>query len=1408
MATLFLSIAENLLFLSGTGQKHNITPPLKVYDRVGPLNPAQWDALQFVPGRDLQSAELNDMQSIVEYYNRLHIEAIHKEGDVVVGCGIEIVGTSVQIAPGRIFINGKIREVPGTPQPLTIDAIGAETIGVKYAIRTVTEMEDNTLLDPAEDFEDFQQPGAYRRKVDLVWSVNDATALTIYTLQDGVVATAPLDPEVSNLAKTLARRTYNESGHYLVGEMNSSIDSSDAQNVYLKIPPYAAVVMGYEVVNYVGARVTIPIAHDPQNVVNEPHTYMTGTERYLLNGSPSGVVNEITATVQVTANIQRGGVPNTSDLLPFTPVSAIISVSQGGTTYISGADYVRNGDSVDWSPLGAEPVGGTTYTVTWRYIKLMVMGERTLTQIASESRTKAAGDVDPLTLPDGASIIKIADNAVDLDNPNVNPYSNGGDYELRLTAAGGSEVYWLTATRPGTGNAFFVRYNYWAHTVEGDYVVRNSFSDVNDPSVVTGLPRTGPGLVTTNGVEANFTSPHGMVQGDLLRVLTGTNSGLDRRVDIVVTPTQVLLDRSFPANAISATWKSIEARRDYVDFRPAGDQPVSGEDFTAEYYFYLSKWYITTLNSDGQVIVIPGAPARENPVIPVPPTNLLPLQKLYAPADSAAMEITELGVVAVTMARLNSLIRRVGRAEYNLLQEDLDREADAREQSTTKIGAFTDGFIGRTKMDTFAPGFDVGIAPGGFEGGELVLPRTYQQPDVLYDAPSSTAKIWATSISLPGSEYFLVEQPYKTDERIVNRAIALIRPTTSLNAEPHEDIWVDYDITAELQVTQNNMLWLNQNVIQPPNGTLNPLVNATQLAMMQESIRAASQTVTHRDKPAEFCRIRTVRLFGSGFAFSDKIEVWFNARTNPQTGQLEGVKVKLTPIAPTTVDGTGFLVTPNTQDGSWIADFTIPPNIPAGSVPIVAWGISTQMATTLYLANGSQRTFDIRTTLNLQRLQILETCPGSNWHNRAQIAVINALVTGQITSAQLNDANTIDAITPPGTASYAQLVGFGDIKRIKALWDAGNIAGLADYSQKLCAGADPVMETFSFPEDRILIGIDLMFSAKPTDPDNFNNSLVVRCGKSGPKGLDGENILGRVVKYPSSIPLENFVRFNFPDPIHLEANQEYGVMVYSASADWKIRVAEQGKFDIANPTQLVGLNPYINGVFQYSTNGTVWSTEQDVDLTMRLIGLKFPANSPVRGQWQQINLNPACQRFAVQATVIVPEGSRADWFHSVNGSPNFSGMELGPENKFGQNATSTILRAEMVTTNELVTPIISHKTLYYQGITNKTSGRYVNRTITFPEVYQNVTVYLQIDRLDPITSWKIFLSIDGGATYQPLPDGMVAVSSRIISDDFRELRYEFDWGITTTSFKMRIDYSTSDPVVEPRARNLIVIQND
>ncbi|MFE1631039.1 DUF4815 domain-containing protein [Brevibacillus reuszeri] len=344
----------------------------KIYNRFDPLN--RWGAIDFVGGRRVQTAELNEMQAMSVYRDK-------QIGDVIFGSGHILDGgqlyinkgkTLVRISAARVYLDGIIHDLPETT--IDITGTGEESIGLRVDSKAITYEDDPTLYDPAVGFSNFGMPGANRTVYDPKWTLNDVEATPMYRLVNGELITSKLPPELEGFTPILARRTYDTNGSFLVSGMDGYIEPRDAANVTLVIDAGRAYVQGYQIDKLVPVRVSIPKALETRTVINETKTYTAGTTVYPLNSKPVKEITQITATVQRTDTITRGNIAGTGDLIPNTPVVNIVEVKQGGTTYVKGVDYQQVGDSVDWSLAGAEPAGGTSYTVTYQFTKIMVLG--------------------------------------------------------------------------------------------------------------------------------------------------------------------------------------------------------------------------------------------------------------------------------------------------------------------------------------------------------------------------------------------------------------------------------------------------------------------------------------------------------------------------------------------------------------------------------------------------------------------------------------------------------------------------------------------------------------------------------------------------------------------------------------------------------------------------------------------------------------------------------------------------------------------------------------------------------------------------------------------------------------------------------------------------------------------------
>lgn len=397
--------------------------------------PKGWKRLLFNGGRGLQSAELNELQAMLTDEQAQLAARIISNASVLTGCSVVQDGTSITISPGQVYLGQFIHDWEGGS--IEIAGSGTEVVGIKLTETIVDELADPTLLDPAINWVNHGEAGAHRLTYDPSLAINDDDAVPVATFVDGVEQPRPNTN--SEILQLLAKRTYDESGSYLVqgmtctavdrilydtvdvvkgadngadpiptlGELvnvvqvylggttyeatadydvsNGEIDWSpggsepttgqtykvqytykDPANYDVVVAPGKAYVLGWEIALPAPYRLPTPKPTDTRVVTNEAKVF-SGANTYTLNSQPVADVTQVTATVEVTQNVTRGGTPGGVDLLPLAPVVQVVSVSG----YTEGVDYIVSGDSIDWSPGGSEPGTGATYSVTWRYTKVM-----------------------------------------------------------------------------------------------------------------------------------------------------------------------------------------------------------------------------------------------------------------------------------------------------------------------------------------------------------------------------------------------------------------------------------------------------------------------------------------------------------------------------------------------------------------------------------------------------------------------------------------------------------------------------------------------------------------------------------------------------------------------------------------------------------------------------------------------------------------------------------------------------------------------------------------------------------------------------------------------------------------------------------------------------------------------------
>lgn len=179
------------------------------------------------------------------------------------------LSSRVEIQEGVYFVNGYFCLVE--TQSIILDKYDntpSYKIGLKYTDSFITEEDDPSLVDPASGASNFNAPGAHRYYVELVLSKYNltetlpSTFIELIRVENGIIQKQVTRAEYSELEKTLARRTYDESGDYTVRHFplqirehlndgsNFGIYSApqgDTSKLVYMIEPGKAYVKGYEI---------------------------------------------------------------------------------------------------------------------------------------------------------------------------------------------------------------------------------------------------------------------------------------------------------------------------------------------------------------------------------------------------------------------------------------------------------------------------------------------------------------------------------------------------------------------------------------------------------------------------------------------------------------------------------------------------------------------------------------------------------------------------------------------------------------------------------------------------------------------------------------------------------------------------------------------------------------------------------------------------------------------------------------------------------------------------------------------------------------------------------------------------------------------------------------------------------
>ena len=215
------------------------------------------------------------------------------------------LGTVVSINEGIFYADGYFVQV--ADQTAVVNAYSSSAnvkIGLEINEEIVDSEIDTTLLDPAQSSFNYQAPGADRFQFSLVLTtrpldtvVDESKFFELMRVENGVITKQVKYPVYAELEKTLARRTFDESGDYTVKPFRATIvNGVDDDQYTIAVEPGKAYVKGFEFETLGTMKINVDKPRSESDVKRLVETdvdisygnyiYVTG-----LRGSSNGFIN-------------------------------------------------------------------------------------------------------------------------------------------------------------------------------------------------------------------------------------------------------------------------------------------------------------------------------------------------------------------------------------------------------------------------------------------------------------------------------------------------------------------------------------------------------------------------------------------------------------------------------------------------------------------------------------------------------------------------------------------------------------------------------------------------------------------------------------------------------------------------------------------------------------------------------------------------------------------------------------------------------------------------------------------------------------------------------------------------------------------------------------------------------------
>ena len=284
---------------------------------------------------------------------------------------------------------------------------------------------------------------------------------------------------------------------------------------------------------------------------------------------------------------------------------------------------------------------------------------------------------------------------------------------------------------------------------------------------------------------------------------------------------------------------------------------------------------------------------------------------------------------------------------------------------------------------------------------------------------------------------------------------------------------------------------------------------------------------------------------------------------------------------------------------------------------------------------------------------------------------------------------------------------------------------------------DPLAQTFSFTQNRVISAIGVFFTKKDA-------SIPVTVQIRGVStGLPNDVIYEQQVISPDEVHLNTETKVVFSKPMSADANTSYAVVILTDSTNYRVRVATLGQL---GQKGVITKQTYTTGVLLESSNAETWTPLNGSDLAMRIYGYDFASSGEVRFkavtgvQFSEINIDEYSS---------VPEGTSMTWDYSTDGGSTWDALVPEEEETLPNVAAQIMLRAKFASSTINDSPALNYRDVNLIGYLNNPDGTYISRENELTQGVESTKVYAQMNIPSGCTvDW--FASNDGGTAWETM----------------------------------------------------------